>query len=188
LRFDGHPLAALRALDAASRVIYVGTFSKVLFPSLRLGYMVVPPALRDDFLAAKWLSDMASPAIEQAALAALIADGSFERFLRTGIKDLKLRRDTLLDGLRTHVGDRLELYDPPAGMHIVGWFRNLDEAHAARLIDHAASRGLGLHPMAPFYLDPPSRPGILIGYAGMSCADIREATRLFGSCLRELGL
>jgi len=188
LRFDGHPLAALRALDEAARVIYVGTFSKVLFPSLRLGYMVVPPALREDFLAAKWLSDLASPAIEQAALAALIADGSFERFLRAGIKDLKLRRDTLLDGLHTHVGDRLEIYDPPAGMHIVGWFHGIDEAHAERLIEHAASRGLGLHPMAPFYLDPPSRPGLLLGYAGMSCAEIREATRLFGSCLRELGL
>ena len=94
-RYGGRPLAALKSLDRDGRVIYIGSFSKALFPALRLGYMVLPPALRDAFVAAKWLADRGCPAIEQAALARLIASGAFERHLRAAAKTLKSRRMTL---------------------------------------------------------------------------------------------
>ena len=107
-RFDARPLAALKSLDRADRVIYFGTFSKVLFPSLRLAYMVVPPGLRQAFVAAKWLSDRGCPAIEQAALARLIGSGAFERHLRAAAKVLKSRRAALLDALNKHARRRRE--------------------------------------------------------------------------------
>ncbi|HEX7917509.1 PLP-dependent aminotransferase family protein, partial [Rudaea sp.] len=88
-RYDARPLAALKSLDRDGRVLYFGTFSKVLFPSLRLGYIVLPPGLRDAFIGAKWLTDRGCPAIEQAALAHLMADGAFERHLRAAAKSLK---------------------------------------------------------------------------------------------------
>ena len=81
-RHDGAPIPALRAMDGDGRVIYVGSFSKTLFPALRLGYMVVPASLRQDLVAAKWLADFGCPGIEQAALAQFIASGAFERHLR----------------------------------------------------------------------------------------------------------
>ena len=168
-RYDGRPHAALGAMDP-SRVIYAGTFSKALFPSLRLGYIVVPPGLRDDFLTAKWLMDASNSAIEQAALAKFMADGSFERHLRRTARTLKQRRAVLLDGLSRHAGDALEVVDSHAGMHVVAWMRG-------------HSRGLGLYSIRPYYMAPPDRAGLLMGYCGLSTAEIEPATRLLGQCL-----
>jgi GntR family transcriptional regulator/MocR family aminotransferase len=185
-RFDAHPLAALRSLDEADRVIYVGTFSKVLFGALRLGYMVLPTALRDDFIAAKFLSDFASPGIEQAALANFMKDGGFERHLRHVRKELKLRRDELIRGLRRHAGDRVEIVHSPAGMHFVGWLRGYDRVRTEALVALAHARGLGLYPMAPHYSNPPQREGLILGYCSLSTIELREAMQLFGACLDEI--
>jgi len=186
-RYDVQPLPALRALDHTDRVIYVGTFSKVLFPSLRMGYMVVPKALREDFIAAKWLNDFGSPAIEQAALANFIADGGFERYLRQAAKSLKERRDALIEGLRLYAGERIEVFGAPAGMHLIGWLRDLDQTRTEALVELAHNRGLGLHTIRPFYMNPPEREGLILGYAGLPPAEILEATRLLGECLDEIG-
>ena len=186
-RYDVQPLPALRALDHTDRVIYVGTFSKVLFPSLRMGYMVVPKALREDFIAAKWLNDFGSPGIEQAALANFIADGGFERYLRQAAKSLKERRDALIEGLRLYAGDRIEVFGAPAGMHVVGWLRDLDLARTEALVELAHNRGLGLHTIRPFYMKPPEREGFILGFAGLPPAEILEATRILGECLDEIG-
>jgi GntR family transcriptional regulator/MocR family aminotransferase len=182
-RYDAHPLAALRALDETDRVIYVGTFSKVMFGGLRLGYMVLPAALRADFLNAKYLSDIACPIIEQAALAHFMEDGGFERHLRLARKELKARRDVLIAGLKEHARDRVEIGDTPAGMHLVVWLRNNDPAHCEALIAYAHENGLGLYPMSPLYLHAPPRQGLLLGYCGLSLAELREAMKLFGHCL-----
>jgi GntR family transcriptional regulator/MocR family aminotransferase len=182
-RYDAHPLAALRALDETDRVIYVGTFSKVMFGGLRLGYMVLPAALRADFLNAKYLSDIACPIIEQAALAHFMEDGGFERHLRLARKELKARRDALIAGLKEHARDRVEIGDTPAGMHLVVWLRNNDPAYCEALIAYAHENGLGLYPMSPLYLHAPKRQGLLLGYCGLSLAELREAMKLFGHCL-----
>jgi GntR family transcriptional regulator/MocR family aminotransferase len=185
-RYDAHPLAALRSLDQADRVIYVGTFSKVLFGSLRLAYMVLPAALRDDFLTAKFLSDFSCPGIEQVALAHYMEGGGFERHLRMARKELKARREELIRGLRRHAGERVEIVDSPAGMHVVAWLRDYDEARMTALLELAASRGLGIYAMAPHYLHPPSRQGLLLGYCSLSTGELREAMKLFGACLDEI--
>ena len=183
-RYDARPLAALKSLDRDERVIYIGTFSKVLFPSLRLGYMVLPPSLRDAFIAAKWLADRGCPAIEQIALARLIATGAFERHLRAAAKTLKLRRAALLAALQKHVGDAVEAADSSAGMHVVGWLTGMRHTQAVKLVERARERGLGLYLIAPYCLQPLPRPGLLLGYADLPPADLEGAMRVLGECLR----
>ena len=182
-RYDGHPLAALRSLDDGDRVIYVGTFTKALFGSLRLGYMVVPAALRQDFIIAKYYNDISSSGIEQTALAHFMREGGFERHLRLTRKELQSRREALVESLHQHVGDRVDLVDTPAGMHVVVWLRNYDYALTDALIALARERGLGLHPMAPHYLELPACPGLILGYCALSPSELREAMKLFGECL-----
>jgi GntR family transcriptional regulator/MocR family aminotransferase len=182
-RYDAHPLAALRALDEADRVIYVGTFSKVMFGGLRLAYMVLPAALRTDFLNAKYLGDIACPVIEQAALARFMEDGGFERHLRLARKELKARREATIAGLKEHARDRVDISDTPAGMHVVAWLRGYDRARCDALIAYAHERGLGLYPIAPLYLHPPERQGLILGYCGLSVGELREAMLLLGQCL-----
>lgn len=185
-RYDVQPLAALRSLDTCGRVIYIGTFSKALFPMLRLGYVVMPAALRKALVAAKWMSDFGSSAVCQAALANFMATGGFERHLRQAAKTLKARRVALLDGLRSFAGDRVEVVDSHAGMHLVVWLRDISHEQCAELIARAGAAGLSMQSIARHYLNPPPRPGLLIGYAGISAADLTEAMRLFGQCLQSI--
>jgi GntR family transcriptional regulator/MocR family aminotransferase len=187
-RFGGRPLAALKSLDRDGRVIYIGSYSKTLFPALRLGYMVVPESLREAFRAAKWLEDRGSNTLEQAALAHFMACGGFERHLRRAAQTLRTRRAAMLAGLRRHAGDALEVVDSNAGMHLTAWLRTGSHADCERLAAHARERGLGLYTVAPYSLQTPARPGLLLGYAGLPPADIEAALRLLGRCLKDTGL
>ncbi len=182
-RYVGKPLAALRSLDQDNRVIYVGTFSKALFPALRLGYLVMPPQLRRDFVGAKWMADFSAPGIEQAALAAFIADGAFERHLRRTAQELKARRRVLIDGLLACGRGRLRIEDSHAGMHLVVWLPGRGDAEVAELVRHAQQAGLGLYSIAPYYLRPQDRGGLLMGFGALSVAQIEQALALFAQSL-----
>ena len=187
-RYGGRPLAALKSLDRDGRVIYIGSFSKALFPALRLGYMVLPAALRDAFVAAKWLEDRGCNALEQAALANFMADGGFERHLRRAAVALRARRAAMLGGLRRHADGVVDVVDSNAGMHLTAWLRHANHGECEQLVAHARTRGLGLYTIAPYCLKPPPRPGLVLGYAGLPPADIEAAMRLLGRCLAETGL
>ena len=182
-RYNGQPLAALRSLDDTGRVIYVGSFSKALFPALRMGYLVMPPGLREDFIAAKWAEDFGSPAIEQAALANFIAGGGFERHLRRSARTLAERRGVLMRGLEACSHGRLEIADSHAGMHVPVWLRDKSRAQGDDLIAYARTQGLGLHPIAPSYLLPPDRAGLLMGFGAMSPSEIEQGIEVFARCL-----
>ena len=182
-RYDTQPIAALRSLDRDGRVLYVGTFSKTLFPSLRLGYLVMPPALRTDLVTAKWAQDFGSSAIEQAALARFMHSGAFERHLRRSARTLQERRATLLDGLRAIGRDRIDIADSHAGMHVVVWLRDKRDADLDAIVAHAEALGLGLHTIRPHFLQRPERAGLLMGYCGLSPAQIDEAMPLFAQVL-----
>jgi GntR family transcriptional regulator / MocR family aminotransferase len=181
--YQAHPMPALRSLDQDGRVIYVGTFSKIMFGGLRLAYAVLPPALRLDFRNAKYLSDIACPVIEQAALAHFMEDGGFERHLRLARKELKARREALIGGLTHYAHRRVQIADTPAGMHVVVWLHDYDQAQCEALIAYAHEKGLGLYPTAPLYLHAPPRPGLMLGYCGVSVGELEEAMHLFGQCL-----
>ena len=182
-RYTSQPLAALRSLDQDDRVIYVGTFSKALFGSTRLAYMVIPTALRQDFVNSRHLSDPGGLAIQHAALAHFMESGAYERHLRKVGKMLRQRREVLLDGLRTYAGPRVLIADTHAGMQVAVWLPDYDHAQLDKLVQHAHDRGLGLYPIAPFYHQRPTVPGLLLGYCGLPSSELREATRLFGACL-----
>lgn len=185
-RYGTPALAPLRSLDEGNRVIYVGTFSKSMFPALRLGYLVMPPQLRRDFIAAKWLHDFGSPAIEQVALANFITDGSFDRHMLRSSEALEARRHALIDGLRRQAGDRIEIADSHAGMHLLVWLRNRSRAQGALFRGLAQKRGLGIAPVDPEYIDPPDRAGLLFKFAAVSLQDIRDAIPIFVECLDAL--
>ena len=184
--YRDQPIAALRSLDLSGRVIYMGTFSKTLFPAMRLGYVVCPAGLRDDLCAIKRLDDLGSPLAEQAALAAFMRTRQFESYLRRTVAELERRRTVFVNSLRRHGGERLAVQETHAGTHVVVWLRQLTYPQITRLVELAAERGLGLYPMHPYYLNPPERPGLLLGYAGLSADALERAGELLGECLDEL--
>jgi len=184
-RYERGAVPALRSLDVYNRVIYIGSFSKVVFPALRLGYLVCPRSLRDDIVSAKRLADLGSGAIEQAAMAAFMRGGGFDRHLRRAALELRRRRGALLGGLRRHCAAHLEVTGSHAGMHLVGWLPGWPSAQTAALVELARQRGLGLHPIDPYYERPGARSGLLLGFAGLSAKQLHAATRLLGVCLTD---
>lgn len=185
-RHEGAPTPALRAMDDDGRVIYVGSFSKTVFPALRLGYMVVPASLRQDLVAAKWLADFGCPGIEQAALAHFMSSGAFERHLRHTALELRRRRTALVEGLTRCGRGRLEVGDAHAGMHLVVRLRDCGQRDGDTLVALAHAQGLGLYTMAPYYLEAPDRPELLMGYASLTVAEIQDALVVFEHCLDAL--
>jgi GntR family transcriptional regulator/MocR family aminotransferase len=182
-RYEGRPVEAVQGLDRSSRVIYVGTFSKVLFPALRLGYLVLPSALVQPFLAAKWLTDRHTSTLEQEMLTDFIREGHFERHLRRSRTYNAARRAALLDALATYLGDRVEVSGANAGMHLLVWLHGVMPERVEMLIEDAARAGVGFYSVAPYYLHPPPRAGLLLGYAAMTEDEIRAGIQRLATIL-----
>jgi GntR family transcriptional regulator/MocR family aminotransferase len=183
-RYEGRPLEAVQGLDPAGRVIYMGTFSKVLFPALRLGYLVLPPPLVAPFTAAKWLTDRHTATFEQEVLAELVAAGHFERHLRRARTRNASRREALLAALQAELGERVEIMGANAGVHLLVWLRDVPPRGLGRLIRAAAEVGVGLYPVAPYYMEPPRRAGVILGYASLTEKEIRTGIARLASVVR----
>lgn len=182
-RYTGRPLEALQGLDAEGRVIYLGTFSKVLSPALRLGYLVVPPDLVDPFSAARELTDRHSPLVEQAVLARFIAEGHFARHLRRMRTLYAGRQDVLVEAAAEDLRGLLDVRPAEAGMHLVGWLPDrTDDREAMR---RAAARGVEATALSMYGIEPPARGGLLLGYAAVGEAGIRAGVRRLAAALRE---
>jgi len=178
-RYESQPIASLQGLDPNARVIYIGTFSKVLFPSLRLGYIVVPPDMVDHFFLTRRVMDLGSPTLHQEVLADFIEEGHFERHIRrmrTLYGDL---RRLLVDNLREHLGKTLSPLGDEAGVHLTAMLntRDRDEEVAAR----AVRQGLSLWPLSRLYRNRP-RQGFVLGFGGTTAREIPVGVRK----LREL--
>ncbi|MCW8907278.1 MAG: PLP-dependent aminotransferase family protein [Sedimenticola sp.] len=178
-RYQGRPIASLQGLDRGLRTLYVGTFSKVLFPSLRIGYVILPRPLIEPFVALRWLSDRQTNSHQQRVLAEFIRSGEYDRHLRRMGKRYQQRRQRLIEALQSHFSERIELQGINAGLHFLLWFR--DEALAGRerdLVTQAASEGLGIYPVSSLYLDSsPPRLGLLFGYSGIEEERIEPGIR-----------
>jgi GntR family transcriptional regulator/MocR family aminotransferase len=183
-RFSGRPLEALQGLDHTGRVLYIGTFSKVLFPALRLGYLVAPTELVEPLLAMRRFIDVHIPILEQMALTDFINEGYFARHLRQMLHQYKQRRDLLLRELQTQLGMLLEVHAPEAGMHLVGWLPpGKDDQRAARL---AAQVGIQVMAVSKYSLEPLSRGGLIFGYAGTDEEAITLGVKKLAEVLEQL--
>lgn len=180
-RYEGEPLEPLQSLDRDGRVLYLGTFSRTIFPALRIGYIVAPPPLVPAFIAAKWFADRHTAVLEQETLAEFIASGAYERHLRRTRRANAVRRDALLSSIERYMGDRVTVTGSRSGTHIVLWpkAKVAEEAIIAR----AAGVGVGIYGIAGYYLRQPSSPGFLLGYANLTVAQIREGIRRLGEVL-----
>jgi GntR family transcriptional regulator/MocR family aminotransferase len=173
-RFSGRPLPALQGLDRAGRVVYVGTFSKLLSAAIRIGYVVLPPSLVEPFVLAKTANDGRSPALEQAALASFLDDGQLGRHVRRMRTLYAQRRAVLEAAIAEHLDDVLELAPAAAGMHALAYLRDGrdDRAYARR----ASDAGVVLYPLSKFRVAP-GRPGVLLGFAGANEREIVAGVR-----------
>ncbi|WP_242110638.1 PLP-dependent aminotransferase family protein [Luteimonas aquatica] len=181
-RYVSRPLGALQGMDAHDRVVYVGTFSKVLFPALRIGYLVVPPALLDAFVRARLAFDLFPPTLYQSALAEFLREGHFARHLRRMRGVYQGRRDALLAALARHCGDRLRVHNADAGLHVAALLaEGLDEA---RVMERMRERGLTATALSGCYVGPARRDGLLLGFGGSDEGRLREAARVLGELLR----
>jgi len=180
-RYGGQPLESLQGLDREGRVVYIGTFSRTIFSALRIGYLVVPKELVPAFAAGKWLSDRHTAALEQETLSQFISSGLYERHLRSLRRRTAARREVLLHSLAKYLGARVDVTGDGAGAHIVLWPRR--RVTEGAIIANAASRGVAVYGISPYYLKPPTRTGILLGYSRMREPQIREGIRRLGAVL-----
>jgi GntR family transcriptional regulator / MocR family aminotransferase len=163
-RYESMPVASLQGLDRGSRVIYIGTFSKTLFPSLRIGYIVLPPALVDAFLAVRRANDLSPSHLYQAALSDFIRGGHFARHIRKSRQFYAERRTALAQALRNEFGSEMEIMGSEAGMHLVVTLPPglSDQKISAR----AAREGLWLWPLSSAYAGANVRQGFILGFGG----------------------
>jgi GntR family transcriptional regulator / MocR family aminotransferase len=174
-RFQGRPLPSLQGLDGASTVAYLGSFSKVLFPSLRVGYAVLPPDLVAAFEAAKDLTDRQTPILEQQVLASFLSEGHFDRHLRRMRQLYGERRRALVEALAARMGDACRVLGSEAGMHLmVELDIRMEEDEA---VERAAAAGVAVYPSSPYRLKSNPDIALLLGYAGMPEDRIREGVR-----------
>lgn len=174
-RYSGRPLQALQGLDPIGCVIYTGTFSKVLFPSLRLGYMVVPESLVDTFVSARALVDRHPPGLEQAIVAEFLAEGHFARHVRRMRTLYAERQEALVLALGRELGGAIEASPAEAGMNLTAWLRG--NARDLELSNKAAQVGVVVTPVSAYALEVKPRSGLLLGYAAFSPRQIREGVR-----------
>jgi GntR family transcriptional regulator/MocR family aminotransferase len=183
-RWSGRPLEALQGLDTAGRVLYIGTFSKVLFPALRLGYLVAPTRLLDPLLATRYFVDTHLPILEQMALCDFVREDHYARYLRQMLRYYKQRRDLLHTALRAHLRGLLEVHAPEAGQRLVGWLPpDKDDRRAA---DLAATVGVEVAPLSRYSLEPLPRGGLLFRFANSNQEELVLGVKRLAEALKQL--
>jgi len=176
-RYSGKPLSALQGLDDGSRVIYTGTFSKVLFPALRLGYLVLPEALIEPFLKVRAALDDQPSIAMQPVLAQFIEDGQFAAHIRRMRALYEERQETLIRVIRTEADGLLEARPSEAGMHLVaatGPRCPIDDQTASECL---ANDGIIALALSRFYAGTATRQGLILGYSGFTENEMTTAMR-----------
>ncbi len=178
-RYVGRPVESVFALDRTGCVIHVGTFSKALFPSLRIGYVVLPEPLVRAAADLKWLMDCHTPTFEQEVLCDFLRDGHFDRHLRRARQRNLARQKALIHELDRAFGDSIVVRGTDAGIHAIVELRGVDASELPSLQARAATRGVGIYPATRYYLRPPREARLLFGYASLEERQIRAGIRAF---------
>jgi len=184
-RYAGRPLASLQGMDDDDRVLYVGTFSKVMFPSLRLGYLVVPPGLVDPMTRARAALDDHPSMVAQPALAAFMEEGHFAAHIRRMRKIYAERRRALIAAADRHLAGLLEVTPDEGGLHMIA---RLTPELAARMDDREASRraaaaGITVPPLSGYFLGPQRDQGLMLGFAAFDESTIEKAAERLAQAL-----
>jgi GntR family transcriptional regulator/MocR family aminotransferase len=182
-RHDLSPIPPVQTL-APGRVIYAGTFSKTLSPTLRLGYLVLPSGLRKPFAEAKRLTDRHTSLPEQEALADLLTSGVYERHVRSIRRRNAERRAVLLRALTEELGSAATIMGAETGLHVVVWLDGIEAEKEPELIAAARAVGVGVYPVSPLYASDTARPteaGLVLGYAGLEPNALRRGIRVLAS-------
>jgi len=185
-RYESRPIASMQSLDRSGSVIYVGTASKILFPSLRLGWMVLPKALLPTFQRLKALSDTNCSTLEQLAFTEFVVGGHLERHIHKVRKKHLRRRAALLETLDSQLHDQAEVIGTSAGIHILLRLKKIPFEKMTEVIQKAAGQSVGIYPANPYYMNPPSYVELLLGYASLEPKQIRTGVRRLARVIREI--
>jgi GntR family transcriptional regulator/MocR family aminotransferase len=184
-RFGGRPIEPLRMLDTTGRVIYVGSFSKTLLPTLRLGFVVVPPSLREAVHKAKFVTDWHTSTTIQAVLAHFIDGGGFARHIRKVREVYRARHRMIADTLARDFDDHLELVPSTAGLHVAAIARTASADQISVVLRRASDAGVAVQELSRFGVDSPGPPGLLLGYGAIATARIEDGLRRLRSCFDD---
>jgi GntR family transcriptional regulator/MocR family aminotransferase len=180
-RYAGRPLEPLHSLDHTGRVLYVGSFSKVLLPTLRLGFVVAPPPLHDALRKAKHVADWHTQVPLQAAAARFIADGHLARHVRRMRAVYAPRHQMIRSALAGPLATHVRLIPSAAGLHLAALLR--DGRRDTAVVARAQERGVALQPLSQFRIGPDGPTGLLVGYGAIPTEDIGEGLRRLAACL-----
>jgi GntR family transcriptional regulator / MocR family aminotransferase len=173
-----------QGMDDSGRVIYIGTFCKVLFPALRLGYVIVPQPLLARFLHHRDAFDLFSPTLYQSALADFIAQGHFARHVRRMRSTYQKRRDALVNVLNRVLGHQFEIVNADAGMHLCAWLEaGIDDR---TVVERAALRGLRPIALCTCFVDSDGRSGLVLGFGGSTEAQIDRAVTVLSEVIDDV--
>ena len=182
IRYEGRPLPAMQGLDDDGRVLYLGTFSKTVFPALRLGYVIVPASLVDAFVTARLIVDRHSSVVEQAILADFIEEGHYARHVRRMRTLYAERQNALLDALQPF-SDVLDVQPTRAGLNVLAWLPpGIDDRQVAWAAEVA---GIEAPPLSPFALRPLARGALILNFSGYDEMALRSAAARLGPAIRE---
>lgn len=181
-RYGTHPIQALQGLDQQQRVIYSGTFSKMMFPEFRLGFMVVPEALIDVFSLAKYYTDTRSSYLEQMALALFIQEGHYARHVRKVRKICYERQQVLIHAIQYYLADILTVQPTDSGIHLICWLK--DDWTENDFIIKSKDIGLAVQPLSRYCLHSYQRAAVLFGYAAHTATEIKENIQKLAESIR----
>jgi GntR family transcriptional regulator / MocR family aminotransferase len=186
-RYEGRPLPSLQGLSGgdAGRVLYIGTFSKTIFPALKLGCLVVPKDLVGIFTVVRAVSGANSPLIEQATLAEFINEGHFGRHMRRMRRLYENRQQMLVSEIKKHLADILEVENSISGMHVIGWLPDGVKDSAA--VEKAAQFSIKTASVSALSLTPNQRNGLILGYTAINEKQIKKGVKQLAKALKELG-
>jgi GntR family transcriptional regulator/MocR family aminotransferase len=171
-RYNAHPVPSLKSLDTNHRVIYMGTFSKTLSPALRVSYLILPPELLKCWNNHFSMINSAVPWLSQVVLRRFIEQGHYEKLIRRALTRNKQKYETLIAALNKHLGNRVELTDNGAGLHILVKVR--DGRSQQELVHLAEEAGVGVYETSPYWMSasPAQENHILIGFSSIRKEDI----------------
>jgi GntR family transcriptional regulator / MocR family aminotransferase len=183
-RFYDRPIEPLRTLDDSGRVIYVGSFSKTMVPTFRLGFVLAPPSLTPALHAAKFVTDWHSPLPQQRALAGFIDEGEFARHVRKMSVVYRERHEMMTTILGQDFDEHLEVLPSAAGLHVSATARGLSAEELHGVVENALDQGIAVQTLDRFAFERRSLAGLAIGYGAIATSQIAEGLRRLGRCFR----